>query len=67
MLLDAGLGCLYTFLVWIPGGLVSSAPKKKSVCMLCGKPSPKTICGPCSDRVNSEALHKKKKEHKGTH
>jgi len=38
--------------------------KKKSVCMLCGKPSGKTICASCSAKVQGEALHKKKKEEK---
>jgi hypothetical protein len=38
--------------------------KKKSVCMLCGAPSPKTICDSCASRVQGEALHKRKKEEK---
>jgi len=38
--------------------------KKRQLCMLCGKPSPKTICDTCSARVQGEALHKKKKEEK---
>jgi hypothetical protein len=41
--------------------------KKQNKCLLCGKPSLKAICNACADRVNSEAVHKKKKEHKGTH
>jgi hypothetical protein len=41
--------------------------KKQNKCLLCGKPSLKAICSACADRVNSEAVHKKKKEHKGTH
>jgi hypothetical protein len=36
--------------------------KKKSVCMLCGKPSPRTICETCSSRVQGEVSHGKKKE-----
>jgi len=32
--------------------------------MLCGRPSPKTICDPCSELVKGEALHKKKKDDK---
>lgn len=36
--------------------------KKKSLCMLCGKPSPRSICETCSARVQGEAMHKKKKE-----
>ncbi len=37
---------------------------KKQVCMMCGKPSPKTICDACSEQVRSEALEKKKKDEK---
>lgn len=43
---------------------MSVASKKKPVCSICGKPSPKTICSPCSGRVQGEALHKKRKEEK---
>ena len=32
--------------------------------MLCGKPSTKTICEACSERVRGEALDKKKKQEK---
>ena len=32
--------------------------KKKSVCMLCGKPSTKSICDSCAARVQGEALGK---------
>ncbi len=35
---------------------------KKSVCMLCGKQSPKSICDLCAGRVQGEVLNKKKKE-----
>ena len=45
------------------GGRTVSPPKKQ-VCMLCGKPSTKTICEACSERVRGEALNKKKKEEK---
>jgi hypothetical protein len=38
--------------------------KKKQVCMLCGKPAPKSICDSCSENVRGEALHKKKKDQK---
>jgi hypothetical protein len=44
------------------GGAVEQ--KKKSLCMLCGKPSPRSICETCSARVQGEAMHKKKKEDK---
>ena len=37
---------------------------KKQRCMICAKPSDKTICEVCSDQLRSEALHKKKKEEK---
>ena len=37
---------------------------KKQRCMICAKPSDKTICEACSDQVRSEALNKKKKEEK---
>jgi hypothetical protein len=40
------------------------AEKKKQICMICGKPSAKTICDACSERVRGEALNKKKKEEK---
>ena len=38
--------------------------KKKSVCMLCGEPSPKKICESCGAKVQGFALHKHKKEGK---
>lgn len=38
--------------------------KKKNVCMLCGGPSPKSICDSCAARVQGEVLHKKKREDK---
>ncbi len=37
---------------------------KKQVCMLCGKPSTKTICQACAEKLRGEALNKKKKEEK---
>ncbi len=37
---------------------------KKQLCMICGKPSQKTICEVCSERLRGEALTKKKKEEK---
>jgi recombinational DNA repair protein RecR len=37
---------------------------KKQRCMICGKPSEKTICAPCADKLRGEALNKKKKEEK---
>lgn len=37
---------------------------KKQVCLLCGKPSEKSICANCADRVRGEALDKKKKQEK---
>ncbi|MCL4523365.1 MAG: hypothetical protein M1453_13490 [Acidobacteria bacterium] len=43
---------------------MSDAPKKKSVCMICGKPSPKTICVACAGIVQGDALHHKKKDEK---
>ena len=39
-------------------------PSKKLRCMICAKPSDKSICDACSDQIRSEALHKKKKEEK---
>ena len=32
--------------------------------MICAKPSSKTICDACSDKLRSEALDKKKKDEK---
>jgi hypothetical protein len=49
------------------GENLTAPPKKKGVCMLCGKPSLKSICAACADQINSEAVHKKKKEQKGKH
>ena len=37
---------------------------KKQRCMICAKPSDKTICEACSDQLHSEALDKKKKQEK---
>ncbi len=37
---------------------------KRQVCMICAKPSPKTICEACADRLRGEALDKKKKDEK---
>lgn len=39
--------------------------KKKPVCMLCGRPSAKSICDGCAQRVQGEQLGKKTKESKG--
>lgn len=39
--------------------------KPKSVCMLCGKPSVKSICDACAQRVQGEQYSRKKKEEKG--
>ena len=39
--------------------------KKKPVCMLCGKPSGKSICDHCAQRVQGEHLEKKAKQAKG--
>jgi predicted amidophosphoribosyltransferase len=36
--------------------------KRKPVCMLCGKPSPKSICDSCAQRVQGEQTHRKQKE-----
>ena len=40
------------------------AEHNTQVCMLCAKPSTKTICDACADRLRGEALDKKKKEEK---
>jgi len=32
--------------------------------MVCGKPSTKTICDACADKLRGEALNRKKKEEK---
>ncbi len=44
------------------GGTVGQT--KKQVCLICGKPSIKTICDACADKVRGEALNKKKKDEK---
>lgn len=41
------------------------AEKKNPVCMLCGRPSLKSICDACAQRVQGEQLGKKTKEQKG--
>jgi len=40
------------------------AVKKNPVCMLCGKPSGKSICDHCAQRVQGEHLEKKSKTEK---
>ncbi len=40
------------------------APSKKQVCMICGKPSTRTICNACADKLRGEALERKKKDEK---
>jgi hypothetical protein len=37
---------------------------KKETCLICAKPSGKSICDACADRLRGEALEKKKKEEK---
>jgi len=32
--------------------------------MICGKPSTRTICSACADKLRGEALERKKKEEK---
>jgi hypothetical protein len=39
--------------------------KRKAVCMLCGKPSVKSICDHCAQRVQGEHLEKKTSREKG--
>ncbi len=39
-------------------------PPKKGVCLICGKPSAKSICPACADKLRGEALEKKKKDEK---
>lgn len=41
------------------------AEKKKPVCMLCARPSLKSICDACAQRVQSEQLGKKAQREKG--
>lgn len=43
---------------------MTTTPKKKPVCMLCGKPSGKSICDACAQRVQGEHLDKKAKHEK---
>ena len=40
------------------------AEKKKPVCMLCGKPSEKSICTACAQRVHTEHTDRKIKQDK---
>jgi len=39
--------------------------KKNPVCMLCGKPSGKSICDACAQRVQGEHIDKTTKPAKG--
>lgn len=39
--------------------------ERKKVCMLCGKPSEESICETCKNKVQGEALKKKKQMGKG--
>lgn len=39
--------------------------KSQAVCMLCAKPSAKSICDACAQRVQGEQLSKKVKQEKG--
>lgn len=43
----------------------SKSTERKPVCMLCGKPSVKSICDACAQRVQGEQLGKKVKHEKG--
>jgi hypothetical protein len=38
---------------------------RKRLCILCGKPSDKVICGACADKVSADAMEKKRWEEKG--
>ena len=38
--------------------------EKQKKCMLCGKPSPESICESCKSNVQGEAAHKKQKMEK---
>ena len=40
------------------------AQPQRQLCMICAKPSDKTICDACSERIRGEALNNKKKEEK---
>lgn len=40
------------------------ADSKRQICLLCAKPSSKTICDACAERLRGEALDKKKKNEK---
>jgi recombinational DNA repair protein RecR len=48
---------------------VSYPPKKvvarEPICAVCGKLSQQTICHACADKVQAEAVSKKKRENKG--
>ena len=46
-------------------GRFSMTTKRKAVCMLCGKPSVKSICDHCAQRVQGEHLEKKTSREKG--
>ena len=49
----------------LSGGAVEKKPKK-NLCMLCAKPSPKSICDLCAGKVHGEITHKRKKERERT-
>lgn len=40
------------------------ATPTKQICLICAKPSTKTICDACAERLRGEALDQKKKNEK---
>ena len=39
--------------------------KHEEICAVCGKPSRETICHACADKVQAEAVSRKKRQNKG--
>jgi len=40
---------------------MSNTKAKEQICLICGKKSSNHICDACKDKVQAEAVHKKKK------
>mgnify|MGYP001570266180 CR=1 FL=1 len=43
----------------VPAGFKQGTEEKKRICMVCGKPSPTTICSQCEAKIRGEALEHK--------
>ena len=44
--------------------ITKKTDKKETPCLLCGRPSPESICLSCQNRVQGEAIEKKQEQQK---